>query len=193
VKRWAVPILCGLVVLLPAAATAKNVQSATICGASGCHQAMDADVSEALEAGATPALPPAHGAPWYRVRARMGGDGERGALRLAIVPSRRLVRGCCSPGGGYVWRRMTAAGKRAYARLTRLLDPFPASSLRGVAPASAARVAEIDRPRRHDGISAGGIADSGGGAPGGLWIWIALPVIAIVGGIEWRRRSRRAP
>jgi hypothetical protein len=136
VKRCAIPFLAFLV-LSPAAASAKGVQSATICGSSGCHRAMNSDVDRALGSGATPTAPPANGAPWYRMRTFMGAGHQRVLMRYAVVPSLRLVRGCCSPGGGVYWLRMKPAAKRAYARLTEVLEPLPAATLGGVAPATA--------------------------------------------------------
>jgi hypothetical protein len=193
-KRCAVTILCGLIVgVLPPGAVAKStakegVRTATICGASGCHVALSPDVTKALEASGAPATPPAQGAPWYSVRARVGGSGEHGKLRLAIVPSRRLIRGCCAPRVGYEWLRMTPNAQRAFQRLTRFIDPFPARTLRGTAPASAARVASVDRPRKRHAIAAGGIGDGGGVPASGLWIALAVALVAIVAGLGWRRR-----
>ena len=184
----------GLLALaLPASSAAKNVQSATICGASGCHEAIGRDVSAGLVEGGAAAPPPPGRAPWYSVRATIGGDGGHGTMRIAVVPTLGLIRGCCR-ASGYSWLSMTPAGRRAYARLTRVLDPFPASSLRGAAPVRAARTGAGHRPSsRGAAISAGGLGDGGGG---GFPAWASVAIGAwaagITLGVGWRRRSHRA-
>jgi hypothetical protein len=200
VKRTAsVVLLLGLLAMvLPASAGAKNLQSATICGASGCHKAIHRGASkalaeEALAKGGGPMVPPpSHGAPWYRVLATVAGEGAHARLRLAIVPSLRLIRGYDGASGQFNWMSMTALGEGAYSRLTRGLDPFPASSLRGVANSGAENAGA---PRSHrDPPSpslSGGAVDSGGGPP--IWAWTLIGAAALAVGLgagwRWRRRT----
>ena len=173
-----------LALILPSFASAKNVRSVTICGASGCHEVMglDRDVLAPLVEGGSPGPPPSHGAPWYRVRATVGGEGGHAKVSLAIVPRLGLLRGCCSPTGEFNWISLTGEGERAYARLTRALHPLPASSLRGVAGPPAAKppasAPTADPPSQR----------SGAGAPSWPWILIGASALGLGLGIERRRR-----
>jgi hypothetical protein len=96
---------------------------------------------------------------------------------LAYVPSAKLIR---SPGGGApIWLETTPDGAKAFARVTSGLAPFPASSLRGLASASA----PASRP-----------AAPGPGGAGFPWLIVALVAAggAALAGVALRahRRSR---
>jgi hypothetical protein len=178
-------VLAAVAVVLPAGAEAKEVRSATICGMSVCHQVTGRDLTSSLAEGGTEASAPSRRAPWYRLDAVIGGNGGHGRLVMAVVPTLGLLRGCCSMSGEYNWIGLTTEGKRAYARLTRDLDPFPAESLRLMtrAGARAARspAAQADPP-------AATPSASGDGRP--TWGWIAIGAGGLIGlGVLGRIRA----
>jgi hypothetical protein len=198
-KRIAlVALVLGLLaIFLPASAGAKGLRSAVICGASGCHTANPRDATHGpaeralVEGGGPIVASPSHAGPWYRVRATVGGDGAHAVLRLAIVPSLDLIRASDEPSGSFNWISMTAAGERAYARLTRGLDPFPASTLRGIASSDVNKASSRRSPGDPPLPSSAGVgaADSDGMLP--IWAWTLIGAGFLgVGTAAWRRRSR---
>lgn len=178
-------VLAMVAAVLPAAAGAKGVRSATICGRSVCHHVAGRDLTSSLAEGSMEVSSPSHRAPWYRLDAVVGGDGGHGRLVIAVVPALGLIRGCCSMSGEFNWIHLTAEGKRAYARLTRDLDPFPAVTLRLMTRAGA-RAAHPAAPQTDPPPTA--IASTGGGFP--VWGWIAIGAGCLIGlGVLGRIRA----
>jgi hypothetical protein len=177
-----------LAVILPASAGAKEIRSATICGTSGCRHATARELTPGLAEGSVEVAPPSRAAPWYRLHAVVAGDGGHGRLAMAVVPKLGLIRGCCGMSGEYNWIRLTADGKRAYARLTRDLDPFPAGTLRLLTRAGAR--AAHPSPSQPDPPPAAP-SGSGAGFPG--WGWIAIGSVCLIGLGVLARTRRRAP
>jgi hypothetical protein len=178
VKRIAFAVLIQLAllaVILPAAAEAKNVRSATICGTSGCLDVTGRDLSADLIEGGTEVSPPSHKTPWFRLNATVGGGGGQGTLVLAVLPRLGLIRGCCSMTGGYNWIRLTHDGKRAYIRLTRDVRPFPAQTLR-VVTRGEARDARLSRSRPDPPAT----AQSGAGVGFPAWGWISIGIGCLI-------------
>jgi hypothetical protein len=136
--------LCLFLVLVPAGgAAAKELESAKVCGASDCRTITDHKALIALVEGDLPVSPPDPSA-FYRVAVRVRGDGEIATLRVVIVPSLGLMRGG-TPADGYTWMPVPAESLRLQRRMTRGLEPLPASKLRGLEPRKA-RVDEVVLP-----------------------------------------------
>ena len=112
------------VAVLPAAATAKEVEKATVCGADGCQTNDDNHaVAVAVENGGPPTSPPAHRARFYRVAVHIRGDSGH-PFRLLVVPSARRVR-----ADGNAWFEMDRFSYRAWRRVLHGVKPFPATKL----------------------------------------------------------------
>jgi hypothetical protein len=200
VKRSAAALIlfqiAALAILAPASSSAKELRSATICGVSGCDRTTPGEPTRLAErafetGGGSYASPPTHGAPWYSARAIVAGEGAHAALRLAIVPSLELIRSFDAASHDFNWISMTPEGVRAYAQLTRGLEPFPASTLRGVlhVPARASGDAgdDPDPPL----ASAGGGPAGGDGIPGWALALIASAVLGLAAALIYRRRGTR--
>jgi len=85
-------IAAAALVAIPAEAPAKEVKSATVCGAAGCKRSADTTaVAAAVENGGPPTSPPRHGAAFYRVTVHIKGDPE--LFRLLVAPGIGQVRG----------------------------------------------------------------------------------------------------
>ena len=125
-----------LTLALAAPAQAKEVLSATVCGANGCATSHDRDLIAGLAEGGDPVDPPKAAAPFFRVRLAMGeGNGkvvERFWMRF--MPRGELIR-----GGDGTWMPATDAFTTA---LKQVVDPgmqaLPASRL--------AKLLAVDRP-----------------------------------------------
>jgi hypothetical protein len=173
-------ILAAIAVILPASAGAKNIRSATVCGSSGCLHATGRDLTPDLAEGGMEVSPPSHKVPWFRLTATMQGGGGEGTLVLAVVPRLGLIRGCCSMTGEYNWIRLTPNGKRAYARLTRDLQPFAAETLHLTRAARTSGSSSDPPPTARSG--------AGGGFPALGWIAIGIGCL-IVAGVLGRIRA----
>jgi hypothetical protein len=102
-----------------AAAPAKEVTSATVCGAAGCKSSDDKDaVAAAVENGGPPTTPPRHRAAFYRVTIHIKGDPE--PLRLLVAPPIGRVRG---PDG--TWSSLPPRTANAWRDVVRGVRPFP--------------------------------------------------------------------
>jgi hypothetical protein len=126
------PIALALLALLalPVTASAKEVKSATVCGASGCHTVTGSAARNVVEGGG-PAGPPA-AAPFYSVRVKIAiGAGRTDSWRTAWVPSRDRVRGLDEVNHRYAWMTASAGQADALNAAARGLTPFPASRLSG--------------------------------------------------------------
>src|SRR4051794_5959620 len=130
-KRILLALLAVSILAAPAAAGAKQISSATVCGASGCNDATHpAAFFPALEGG-----PPSGGGPlrahrFYRLRVVVDEGSASEAMRLLAVPHGNYVRG---PDG--VWRQTGVPVLHRIVALAGDLRPFPASRLPDVSNA----------------------------------------------------------
>lgn len=176
----------ALPLAVAAPAGAKEPVRAKVCGASDCVEVKDRSLLFAMVEGGPPGPPPRSGAPWYRATILIDADGHRESFSLAAEPRRGYSRS--RPDGAFVWMRMTGSGQVAWRRVTRGLEPRPASDLRGLetpAPgtAAAARVDEVVEPPADPASS-----DS----PAWRWIATAAAGIGLIGIVAaWLRRRRR--
>ena len=176
------PALALLAALaLPAAASAKEVRSATVCGASGCNTVAGPDAQALVEGGAPTGPPPA--APFYNVRVKIdAGGGHVVSFRTAWVPSRARVRGLDEVNGRYAWMTASAEQADALNAAARGLEPFPSSRLNGWArPVSAP--ASAPEPKR---------SESGFDWLAAVLIALAAAAVASGGGLALRRHRRGA-
>jgi hypothetical protein len=178
--RVALVVASAVVVMWPAAASAKEVQRAQVCGASECFTFDRANSGGKLalfEEGGNPALPPAQAAPWYRLRITVGGaDVKRFTFTNAYVPSADRIRRRAE-GGGYEWVEVIDDLKPVLRNVSAGLDPLPAASLRGLDAAPAPTPA-APAPQRETGTA---------------WHWFALAGarLAFLGLGEHQRRALR--
>jgi hypothetical protein len=122
-------IAVGALVAVPGA-PAKEVKSATVCGANGCQGSKDkAAVAAAVENGGPPTTPPRHGVAFYRVTVNIKGDPE--PFRLVVAPGIGQVRG---PDG--TWFSLPDSAVNAWRDVVRGVRPFPAAKLRDVEPSA---------------------------------------------------------
>jgi hypothetical protein len=131
-KRILPALVLALLLAAPAAATAKRLTAATVCGSSGCNTASDpATLLPAMEGGPPIGGGPTRARPFYRLVVVVGETpgGER--MKLVVLPGTRFVRG---PEG--TWTRISAAGLGRIMTLADGLRPFPASQLPGLADSS---------------------------------------------------------
>jgi hypothetical protein len=142
-KRLTPCLVLVLALALAGGAAAKEIESAKVCGASDCRTVTEHKALVALSRGGPPADPP-DAAAFFRVQLTMRGDGERATFPVAIVPAARLLRDG-NTADGYRWFHVPAGVVREYRRITRGLEPLPASKLRGLSPRKA-RVDEVVLP-----------------------------------------------
>jgi hypothetical protein len=166
---------------LASPAAAKEVSSAEVCGANGCHAVKDRALLAALPDGGPPAPPPTHPSGWYRATLTISAEGARDRFAVAVLPVSRYIRGRGELGARYTWMHMSDRTARAYRRIARGLEPFPAATLRGLHQRPiAARVDEVvgppADPRRSSGFP---------------WLWTLLGIgaVAAAGGIVALRRG----
>ena len=182
-------ILAGLLLsaaclLVPAAAaSAKAVRKAELCGAAGCATVSGTgDELMTLTEAAGPAAAPRPAA-WYRLRLTIGPEGGDGfepiVLRNAYVPAAGLLR--VESDGGPNWVEAYPAARRLLDSAARGLQPFKPSALRDAAAAAA--------PERR----AAAVVPSGGGGGGGPWLALvaAAAVLAVGLVVVARRRGGR--
>src|SRR4051794_18742787 len=140
------PTPSGLVTLAAAAtlflapavtASAKELASIRVCGASGCTSFAGGGGHDApiLQSGAIIAAP-ATGAPFYRVTFRMAVPGSAPAdgprWRVLYVPSKRAIRTGDPRTGQPVWLALLPDQRAAFEKVVRGTEPLPASRLPGV-------------------------------------------------------------
>jgi hypothetical protein len=164
--------------LVPAAATAKNLQAMRICGADACIDVPKDQLDIGLVEGGSTAMAPDRAEPWYRVRVTVGGGGGHDSWQLAALP--RSGYFSTGRGAAHSWISMPTATAAAYRRLTRELRPIPAAQLPLRVAASgpsdrAAPVAPADDQGGGHGIAVAGVI---GGA-------VLLGAVALK---AWRRR-----
>lgn len=177
--------ILGLPLLLLAASPAagKEVSKAKVCGANGCHEVKDRGLLAALPEGGPPAPPPKHPSGWYRATLTVRGDGAHDRFSVQVVLGSRYFGGGYDPEAGrYMWSHMADNTVAAYRRITRGLEPFPASRLRGLhQPPLETRVMEVVAPP----------ADP---EPAGFpWLWTGLgaAVVALLGAASVTAVRRR--
>jgi hypothetical protein len=130
-KRILPTLIAVFLLAAPAAAGAKELSSATVCGASGCNEATHpAVLFPALEGGPPSAGGPSRAHPFYRLRVVVDEGPASEAMQLLAVPHGNYVRG---PDG--VWRQTSATVVHRITALAGDLRPFPASRLPGVSKA----------------------------------------------------------
>jgi hypothetical protein len=182
-------ILAGLLLsaaflLVPAAAaSAKAVREAELCGASGCATVSGTgDELMTLTEAAGPAGAPRPAA-WYRLRLTIGPEGGDGfepiVLRNAYVPAAGLLR--VESDGGPDWVEAYPAARRLLDSAARGLQPFTPATLRDAAAAA--------EPERR--VAA--VVPSGGGGGGAPWFALvaAAAVLAVGLVVVARRRGGR--
>lgn len=135
--------------LLAPAATAKELASADVCGASGCRSVEDRRTREALLAGGKWISPPRSG-PFYTARFTVRGAGAEGRgivdrFEVTYLPSARAVR-TTDERGEPVWQRIGAGAERAYRSATWNLRPLPASRIGEMGEPIRAAVDEVYCP-----------------------------------------------
>ena len=122
-------ITLSALIAVPAAAPAKEVTSATVCGAGGCKSSDDkATVAAAVENGGPPTTPPRQRAAFYRITVHIKGDPE--ALRLLVAPPTGRLRG---PDG--TWFSLPQRAANAWRDIVRGVRPFEGTSTAPPAPA----------------------------------------------------------
>jgi hypothetical protein len=178
-RRLAISLVLAFA-LAPAAAAAKEPVSATVCGASDCRTVTDKDSLEALIGGGAPSDPPKAGSGWYSVRIAIKvEEGRREHFSLVVVPSAGLMR-AGDASEGYSWMEATPSGVREYRRVTRGVEAFPASALRGVG-LPPARVDEVVLPPEERK------AEPDGGSSPLPWIAGGLVLLGLAGAmLRWR-------
>jgi hypothetical protein len=170
--------------LLPAAAAAKEVKSATVCGPTDCVSVDDDRRSEALVMGGSPSDPPPKAEAWYRVRLVIGGDGAHEAFTINVLPTSGYIRSR-DQFGGSVWSDMSTQQQATYRRLTAEISPFPAKRLTGITnpklPAASPAAPAPAQP-----------ADEDEGSSPMPWLIAAGALAALAGALGVRRIRRRS-
>jgi hypothetical protein len=170
--------------LMAAAAAAKEVKSATLCGPTDCASIDDDQRAEALLIGGSPSDPPPKAEAWYRVRLVIGGDGAHDAFTINVLPKSGYIRSR-DQFGGSVWSDMSAQQQSIYRRLTADIDPFPAERLKGISnPKLPAANRASPAPAQP--------ADEDEGSSPTPWLIAAGGLAALVGAALVRRIRRRS-
>ncbi len=195
----AVPVV--LLIGAPAAAPAKGILGATVCGADGCKRVHPSE--QGVLGGGAPADSPTRPEPFVRIEVRVGVPDHTERVRLLFLPRSELLLG---DDGGTWMVPMALAELQAIARR---VQPYPASKLPAWVPlAKAARRPSAAAPAptgsrasaagpaaAAEGTSASdaGPTRSGDGFAG--W-WPAVPgavVLAAGVALAVRRRRREPP
>ena len=120
-------VAVGAALLTPAAAAAKGIDAATVCGADRCVEVRDRMLLSPLAEGRPPTDPPREPAGWFRTTATArDGRGGQHTFTFAALPSIRRIR-----GEDGTWMPMGELALRAFTRITRGMEPRPASTLPG--------------------------------------------------------------
>jgi hypothetical protein len=167
--RRALPIGLFLCLALAAPTQAKEVLSATVCGANGCATSRDHGLIAGLAEGGDPVDPPAAAAPFFRVRLTIGEENGKVLERFwtHFMPKGELIR---SADG--TWMPAPAAYTGSLKKVVNPnMEAYPASRLAkllaGDQPAQVSSVAEPppSQPATDgDGIAATTVGLVGGGA-----------------------------
>ena len=179
--RLTYPLIAVLVAaaLVPAAASAKNLQAMRICGAAACIDVPKDQLDIRLVEGGSTALAPDRREPWYRVRVTVGGGGGHESWQLAALP--RSGYFSTGRGAAHSWISMPTPTATAYRRLTRGLRPIAAAQLplRVASSGPSNRTAPVAAPADDQG---GGHEVAVAGVIGGAVLLGAVAFSA------WRRR-----
>ena len=183
-------IAAAALVATPAAAPAKEVKSATVCGAAGCQSSNDkAGVAAAVENGGPPTSPPRHGAAFYRVTVHIKGDPE--PFRLLVAPGIGQVRG---PDG--TWFSLPESAVNDWRDVVRGVRPFPAAKLPDVEASAPPSVKGGALPPHTDTPAPMPAKEPTGETSWGLIADItaaALALLALAAALVARRRRREGP
>ena len=180
-------LLCLLLLVLPAGASAKEVVAISVCGTNGCHSTRDkGDLNAAMDV--QPQASPDHGGAFLRLRTTIGEPGlkQEFVQHSQWIPSLQLIRN--DEGTLVEYSLPYPATVRMLQRLSKGLQPFPASKLGPVGGASqSARVSEV--------VAAPPAGGSGGGDSGGSdWAWSLLAIVpAAIAFWFYRRRRTGSP
>ncbi len=187
--RHLVPIVLLLCLTVAAPAEAKEVLSATVCGANECETSRDRVLIAGLAEGGDPVDPPKAAAPFFRVRLTIGEENGKAMDRFwtHFMPKGELIRG--SDG---TWM---PAGDAYTGALKKIVNPsmeaYPASGLAKLlagdqpVPTSQAQVSRVvEPPQPPPAADGGGIT----AATIGLVVAGALAVAALVLLVVRRRR-----
>jgi hypothetical protein len=162
-KRILPTLVAVSLLAAPAAADAKELASATVCGASGCNQASHpAAFFAALEGGPPAAGGPSRPHPFYRLRVVVDEGRASEPMNLLAVPHGNYLRG---PDG--VWRQTSADVLDRITTLAGGLRPFPASQLPGTSNAPQRSRSDAAPPRPPSSVAA---------AQDGSFPWLAVGV-----------------
>jgi hypothetical protein len=183
-------IAVAALVAVPAAAPAKEVKSATVCGARGCQDSKDkAGVAAAVENGGPPTTPPRRGVAFYRVTVHIKGDPE--PFRLLVAPGIGQVRG---PDG--TWFSLPESAVDAWRDIVRGVRPFPAAKLPDVEPSAPRSVTGGALPPHTYTVAPVPATEPTGGTSTGLIAGItaaAVALLALSAALIARRRRRQGP
>jgi hypothetical protein len=167
--RRVFPIGLFLCLLLAAPTQAKEVLSATVCGANGCMTSRDHGLIAGLAEGGDPVDPPAAAAPYFRVRLTIGEENGKVLERFwtHFIPKGELIRGADG-----TWMPAPDAYTGALKKVVNpSMETYPATRLAkllaGDQPAQVSSVAEPPpwrRARDGGGIAATTVGLVGGGA-----------------------------
>ena len=191
--RHLVLVVVLLCLTMVAPAQAKEVLSATVCGANGCESSRDRGLIAALAEGGDPVDPPKAAAPFFRVRLTIGEENGKVMDRFwtHFMPKGELIRG--SDG---TWMHADDAYTGALKKIvTPSMQAFPASGLAKLlagdrpVPTHQAPMSSVVEPSQPPPA-----ADGGGitAATIGLVVAGALAVAALVL-LAVRRRRMIAP
>ena len=195
--RALTPIVLGIAaLLLPAAATAKEITKVSVCGAGGECKTFDRSDREALSAfgpDGGPAGPPSKPAAWYRVTFTHDGRADGGSLErwtIAYVPSAGKYRVRALAGRGYEWVRVNPDTQKVLEGAVRTLPALPAGRMRLDATTPKAQVHEVFQPAAtvQEPGSARSVADAGSSAIGWILAALAAAALALGSGVALRRR-----
>jgi hypothetical protein len=155
------------VALGPAAtASAKELAKVKVCGADGCQDVTD-QATMAVTDGGPPTAWPDEKTPFYRVKISV--KGEDGQVvpgwTFLWVPAAQKVK--FEDG---TWGNPPSTTMDELDKLTRGIDPLPASKLTMPEPV---KPAEIVAPAKAPP------ADDGGGLPTAIWVFIVAGVLGI--------------
>jgi hypothetical protein len=113
-------------VLVPAAG-AKELKSATICGANTCTTVTERVRLRALPAGGQDAAPPPPPSAYYTIEFVVGtGDGRESRWLVLYVPSEKIIGANSEVPGGLTWLPAFGDAITAMSQATKKLEPFRA-------------------------------------------------------------------
>jgi hypothetical protein len=186
--RLIIPTVLAAALLVPSAAGAKELSAAKVCGADRCATFHGHATLEAIAEGGNPANAPQRRAAFYTVRLTVKVEGASdGHWSIAYLPSAGRIR--AGAEGEYSWMDVTPAGRRAFARVTRGLAPFPATRLPRVAPEPPTDQGGAVTSSTPTPLAPTAAPDTGGGFPWGIAALIVAAGTA-AGAALWRLRRR---